>query len=248
MLADTDPRNPATERRDLSRAVAADLEEIFKDVAVPPAAAPGRVRTFIGLAARPNARSPARIGALLAAVLVGVSVGAAIVNPPGGSRSINAPGARVRPAAAPAPQRLAVEIAPAAPIALPVTVAAAPAAAPPVRVTRVRAPAAARHAPARPSTAKAVVRARPVGCARLQGDARARCAYPAVLAADRRLRQAYSSATRAGVSRPVLVSYRNRWANLRRQATHEPRRVIDGYGVMARDLTRMARDARGRRS
>jgi hypothetical protein len=245
MLADIDPRNPAIAQRDLSRAVAADLEEIFRDVAPPPAAAPGRVRTFIGLAARPDARSPARIGALLAAVLVGVSLGAVIVNPPGGSRSINAPGARLGPAAAPAPpRRLAIEIAPPAPVvALPVTVAAAPAPPPAVKVTHVRAPAAAKAAPA-----KAVARAGASRCARLHGAARARCAYPAVIAADKRLRQAYSSATRAGVSRPVLVSYRNRWANLRRHASDQPGRVIDGYGLMARDLTRMARDARGRRS
>jgi hypothetical protein len=244
MLADIDPRNPAIAQRDLSRAVAADLEEIFRDVAVPPAAAPGRVRTFIGLAARQDGRSPARIGALLAAVLVGVSLGAVMVNLPGGSRSINAPGARLSPAAPAPPQRLAIEVARPGPVvALPVTVAATPAPRPAVKVTRVRAPAAAK-AP----RAKAVARAGASRCARLHGAAQARCAYPAVIAADKRLRHAYSSATRAGVSRPVLVSYRNRWASLRRHASDEPGRVIDGYGLMARDLTRMARDARGRRS
>jgi uncharacterized protein YecT (DUF1311 family) len=95
---------------------------------------------------------------------------------------------------------------------------------------------------------KAKAEARPARtadrCERLRGDDRARCAYPQVLEADRRLRRAYASATRAGVERGRLVSYRNRWASLRHRADDQPARVIAAYGDMARDLNRLARQAR----
>ncbi len=71
--------------------------------------------------------------------------------------------------------------------------------------------------------------------------------YGAVLAADRRLRDAYDRAARAGVDRPTLVSYRARWASLRRRASDEPPRLIHGYGALASDLEMLARDRRAAR-
>jgi hypothetical protein len=68
-----------------------------------------------------------------------------------------------------------------------------------------------------------------------------------LLAADRRLRAAYSHAVRAGVSRHILVDYRNRWADLREDASWRPARVAAGYGEMSADLERMARRPNTRR-
>jgi len=62
-----------------------------------------------------------------------------------------------------------------------------------------------------------------------------------LMAADRRLRVAYSHAVRAGVPRHILVSYRNRWADLREDASWRPSRVAAGYGEMSADLERMAK-------
>jgi hypothetical protein len=61
-----------------------------------------------------------------------------------------------------------------------------------------------------------------------------------LIAADRRLRVAYAHAVRAGVPRHVLVSYRNRWADLRNDANWRPAQVVAGYGEMSADLERMA--------
>jgi hypothetical protein len=76
---------------------------------------------------------------------------------------------------------------------------------------------------------------------------RHRCSHTDLMAADRRLRAAYSRAVDAGVPRPVLVAYRNRWANLRHDAVYQPGRVAMGYGAMAGDLNRMADRRRGHR-
>jgi hypothetical protein len=69
-----------------------------------------------------------------------------------------------------------------------------------------------------------------------------------LMAADRRLRAAYSHAIRAGVPRHVLVQYRDRWADLREDASWKPDRVAAGYGRMSDDLERMARRSHGRRA
>lgn len=61
-----------------------------------------------------------------------------------------------------------------------------------------------------------------------------------LLSADRRLRRAYIQAVSAGVPQPVLVEYRDRWADLRDEATWRPDRVAIGYNAMASDLTRMS--------
>src|SRR5450432_1276698 len=68
----------------------------------------------------------------------------------------------------------------------------------------------------------------------------ARPTHADLLLADRRLRRAYARAIDAGVPRPVLVSYRDRWADLRHDASWRPDRVAAGYGAMAGDLTRLS--------
>jgi hypothetical protein len=59
--------------------------------------------------------------------------------------------------------------------------------------------------------------------------------------ADRRLRHAYRNAVRAGVPRPALVSYRNRWAELRRGAGRNPARTAQDYRKLEMALSRAAR-------
>ncbi len=70
------------------------------------------------------------------------------------------------------------------------------------------------------------------------------CSRRAILAADERLRQAYSSAVRAGVARPTLIAYRNRWAILRDHEAGRPGRLVDGYGNLAAQLTHASGRAR----
>ena len=62
--------------------------------------------------------------------------------------------------------------------------------------------------------------------------------------ADRQLRRAYARAVSAGVPRTILVDYRNRWADLRDEASWRPDRVAVGYRAMAGDLTRMSQPPR----
>lgn len=66
-----------------------------------------------------------------------------------------------------------------------------------------------------------------------------------LMAADRQLRRAYARAVSAGVPRPILVNYRNRWEDLRQEASWRPARVAIGYAAMASDLTRMSQPQRG---
>jgi hypothetical protein len=66
------------------------------------------------------------------------------------------------------------------------------------------------------------------------------CDYGDVLAADSRLRGAYGAAVHAGVPRPVLVDYRDRWWSLRWQAPTDPSRAVQGYQQMADELDRLA--------
>jgi hypothetical protein len=65
-----------------------------------------------------------------------------------------------------------------------------------------------------------------------------------LMLADQQLRRAYARAVSAGVPRPILVDYRNRWADLRHEASWRPDRVVLGYRAMAGDLTRMAQPPR----
>ena len=95
---------------------------------------------------------------------------------------------------------------------------------------------------ATPQSAQRAQRATAGGCEGARGDVRARCLYPAVMRADRQLRDAYDRATRNGVPRSVMVSYRDRWSDMRRDARRDPDRVIAAYRRMATEL-----DARGSR-
>ncbi|HVI33063.1 hypothetical protein [Phenylobacterium sp.] len=229
------PPAPLPDRRELSRTVRADLEEIFQPVSPAPAGRSPRVRIFVGRSAEARERSPARWGALAAAAFVGLAAGALIVKPPDFRPSA--------PAASPPPAALTVaSLAPTPTPAPPATRAIAwpePPVATPAKAEPAPVKAAAPRT-ARPKPAKAVTRKGGSRCEGLRGDNRARCAYPSVIAADRRLRQAYASATRAGVPRATLVSYRNRWASLRHRADSDPGRVIAGYQDMAGDLRRLA--------
>ncbi|WP_374469502.1 hypothetical protein [Phenylobacterium sp.] len=232
-------------RQALARGVSADLDAIFRPPPEAPPPPSGRVRAFAGLR-EPASRQGriARWGGLAAAALAGLAVGAVLMDP-------RAPATAAKP----------VQIAQAAATpSLPVVVAEAPRPARPPAADLpapvfTPVPAAPQARPAAPERAgeakparvvKAKAKRRPAAgrCEGLRGDNRARCAYPQVLEADRRLRRAYASATRAGVARASLVSYRNRWASLRHRADDQPSRVIAAYSDMARDLDNLARRAR----
>ncbi|MDB5467140.1 MAG: hypothetical protein JWQ46_1902 [Phenylobacterium sp.] len=243
--------------RELSRSVSAELDQIFSEAVTSPADPPprgraaSRVRTILAGSHRPRAGRVATLGALCAAALAGVSFGSVLVKYPAFQPAPTAA------AAAPARQTISIAKAdipdaPAAPAAgpsLPWPTPAfeattpqgqagqPPAVRPPLREIRPRL-----------APRKAVARSQGWKCERLRGGALARCAYPTVIAADRRLRNAYASATRAGVSRSVLVSYRTAWADLRPRASWDPGHVIDGYDTLTRDLTRMAQQHRARRA
>ena len=64
----------------------------------------------------------------------------------------------------------------------------------------------------------------------------------AMVQADRHLRDVYQSAIRRWVPRAVLVDYRDRWTDLRDSESDNPARLIQGYGALAYDLGREARD------
>jgi hypothetical protein len=207
--------DPAARRPAPARAeVSADLEAIFGRA---PAGAPAaRPRPRRRMDPDPGSRAPplAALGGLAAAACLGVAGGALLMTGTAGTPRSAEPRptlpvevAQVAPAAATAP--------PMDPFA---TVGAAPAAKPPA-LHRA-------DAPKRRARSHAAPPRRDAAC----------CAYADVQTADRRLRQAYSAAIRAGVSRPTLVSYRDRWAELRRRHAHEPRRLVTGYGALASDL------------
>lgn len=76
----------------------------------------------------------------------------------------------------------------------------------------------------------------PDACGRYQGEALARCLWPTVMQADQELRRAYERAARDGVARRTMVSYRERWSDLRHDARRRPEKVISAYRRMAADL------------
>ncbi|MCR5878160.1 hypothetical protein [Phenylobacterium sp. J367] len=224
-------------RGDLSRSVDDDLGAIFRPVAAEPAPAAAQAQAFEPRAVNATGRA-ARFGGIAAAALAGLAVGAVLMDP----RPVRTVAAPTEPhvpivvAEAPQPPPRAelpapVFTPPPGPVTPPVQSAAVAREAPPARIVKAN------------SKTKAKAKAAG-GCERLSGGARARCGYPQVLAADRQLRRAYAQATRAGVERGRLVSYRNRWANLRHRADDQPTRVAAAYGDMARDLSRLAREAR----
>lgn len=195
-----------------SRAVAADLAEIFADSR--PAAVGAGDSAVRRLAPRTGSRfKPATIGALLAAGLVGVSAGALLARD-------------AQPAVkAPEPAIAAVT----APIPAPVPTPVAPPAAPVIQAAATEPP---------PAVQKAVeVKAKPKPKPKKAKARPARASRADVLAADRRLRRAYDRAIRAGVPRPVLVDYRNRWNRLRRTTWDEPTQLVRGYDRLERGLS-----------
>jgi uncharacterized protein YecT (DUF1311 family) len=225
-------------RGELSRSVADELGEIFQP-APETAAEPAPARAQ---AVQPNARAgagrAARFGGVAAAALAAVALGAVFLDtaPPRVVAAKDAPTVPLVVTEAPQPP-------PRADLPTPVFT---PAETAEIATRPVTIKAAAKAPPARSKPKVVKARSAPAAgrCDRLSGDARARCAYPEVMAADRRLRRAYAQATRAGVERARLVSYRNRWASLRHRADDQPTRVIAAYGDMAQDLSRLAREAR----
>jgi hypothetical protein len=75
--------------------------------------------------------------------------------------------------------------------------------------------------------------AQPASC---EQDADSEDCRRAVVQADRHLRSVYQNAFERGVSRRVLVGYRDRWADLRERNTDEPATLIESYGALAYDL------------
>jgi len=73
-------------------------------------------------------------------------------------------------------------------------------------------------------------------CARMNRHARARCMRPHILRADREMRSAYASATRAGVDRRTLKSYRNRWSRVLEESNSDPVYVTASLEEMTRRL------------
>lgn len=199
-------------------------------------------------APRVSALRPGRGGLRPITVLVAALAGLAGLG--AGAFVIHAPIPAAAPHAQDAP-RVPKAVADAVPADAgpPLIIPAAPTdAAPPPRV-------AARPAPRpRVALAKASPRheepamAQPASC---EKDASGPGCRRAVIQADRHLRDVYESAIRRGVPRAVLVDYRDRWADLRDNETDDPAHLIEGYGALAYDLGREAKDdeegaARGR--
>lgn len=216
---------PLAARRAEAREVSTDLEAIFGTASPSAGAAAARAprRQVGGPAPPPPATWLAKLGGLAAAACLGLAGGAYITRT----------STRLVPPAQPT-RAIPVEIAQVAqpepgPIDPLVTLDPQPqvTAAPVVRKA---------HA-ARPRHSSPLMRRHEVRC----------CASSDMSSADRRLRRAYSAAVRAGVPRPILVSYRDRWASVRRERAHQPRRLIEGYGRLASGLDRAAARARGHR-
>jgi len=222
MTTDPDQLQVPADRPSLAPSVAGDLEAIFADAALGGAGrrtSASKVRTVGG---RRSRWPMATVGAVAAAGFVGLSAGAGLVG-------LHSPSKASRAAATSAP-------APAAPRAmLPVQVAVV---SPTVSVPEANGPVPVLDTEPVADTPSA----RAPGQARMHMAAHRRPARAGdLLAADRRLRVAYSHAVHAGVPRHILVDYRNRWADLREDASWRPARVAAGYGQMSDDLERLAR-------
>ena len=221
--------------------VAGDVEGIFaplraRQVTVDPRQprhAEARVQT--GARDASSARLASRIGAAVAALAVAVTVGAVWIKPVLDEQSRAAAAGALLASTPPAIAMNNAQAQTSGPSGSP-QIPTEFTYIPPVQVTPSRPPPRIAPAEARDVTAKGGA-----GCRSLGGQRRQACFHAQVMAADRRLRQAYARAGDAGVSRPAMVSYRNRWAVLRRQAIRDPGRVIAGYGAMAAELSREAR-------
>jgi hypothetical protein len=240
----------------VARAVAEDLEAIFPNAVLLPSRRM-RLRRGPDGDLSPDAkgggeRRTAVIGAIVAAAFVGVSAG--VLLPHGRAPATPVESAASLPNPAPpalAPlQAAAPSLAP-APYLLPTPVASPS----PPQVASVRkAPmhratahkASAHMAPAhRASTHK--VSAHKVSAHKVSGRKASRATArtrsvrtPTIMTADAQLRHAYAAAVRAGVSRQVLVDYRNTWERLRWRAPRQPGLVAARYVEMAASLNRLA--------
>jgi hypothetical protein len=206
-------------RADVAQAVAADLDAIFASVSAE-TRGPSRARSLTVIPgrgpARPRRLQLASLGAIASAALVGLAAGTFVPSTPSRAPTV---------AQSPLPD-------PNPPFVPPVQAAVLPQPTSPAQPEVRAEPAVERRAAApRPRATKAKSRS----CAR------ARCSRSEVMDADVRLRSAYFRAVRAGVPRPVLVQYRNRWAQLRVNARHEPQRLVTGYRSLATGLAREAR-------
>lgn len=219
---------PLAARRAEAREVSTDLEAIFGTAAPSAGAAAARAprRPVGGSAPPPRATRLATLGGLAAAACLGLAGGAYITRT----------STHMGPAAEPS-RAIPVEVAQIAqptpgPIDPLVTLDPQP------QVTAALTPVVRKaHTPRPHHAASPRIRKREDRC----------CASSDMWSADRRLRRAYSAAVRAGVPRPILVSYRDRWASVRRERAHQPRRLVEGYGRLASGLDRAAARARGHR-
>jgi hypothetical protein len=229
--------------------VPAEMSEIFA-LAGLGQAAPGLRLSAAVAALRPSrgGGSTATLLTAAAAGLVGLGAGAFVVHTPGSPVPADARLAaqtRPQPQASTTPPIDLIQAAPAP--AVDSTPANAPSAAkasagPPKAAMRSRARfhtklARLGHAEARPSIrlSEPMPMAQPASC---EQDADGEDCRKAVVQADRHLRAVYQSAFERGVSRRVLVGYRDRWADLRERNTDDPSRLIESYGALAYDLGR----------
>lgn len=224
---------PAEQARiDRARAVSSDLEAIFAGAVLPqaPSRRGGRVRSFAR--AHGSGLRLASLGAIAAAALAGLAAGAMM-----------APGKE--PAAAPAPPQRTIEVVTNEPLPRAAAFDGYPWSPEPYAPMDLGIPARSAQAsapPAQPVITKAVTTtAKP---RKPRGPCGGRCTRDEVMQADIRLRRAYFRAMDAGVPRATLASYRDRWSSLRRYGRREPERLVSGYAVLARDLSRAASRAR----
>lgn len=238
-----EPPAPSHPAGGVARSVADELEAIFPSPSEGRRPIRRRLGSGRGRATDAGARPAGKVaawGAVIAAALVGVSAGSLMPRGRAPIPEANLPTDRPLAVAAatpaPAPVAASPPVLPSpGPLAPPVAAATAPVKAVDRAAEPVRRPATvARKAAVKRSTKPARPKTTLAACGG------SRCTHSDVLAADRRLRRAYSAAIRAGVSRAVLVDYRNRWARLRHRAPREPALVVARYSAMARDLNRYA--------
>jgi hypothetical protein len=250
----------------VARAVAEDLEAIFPNAVLLPSRRM-RLRRGPDGDLSPDAkgggeRRTAVIGAIVAAAFVGVSAGVLLPHSRAPATPVEATASLPNPApSALAPLQAAAPSLTRAPYLVPTPVASPS----PPQVASVRkAPmhratahkASAHMAPAHRISVHKVsahkvsahkVSAHKVSAHKVSGSKASRATTrtravrtPSIMTADAQLRHAYAAAVRAGVSRQVLVDYRNAWERLRWRAPREPGLVAARYVEMAARLDRLA--------
>ena len=230
--------------------VAAEMSEIFARAGVGQPM-PGLRRPAAVAVLRPSrgGGSTATLLTAAAAGLVGLGAGAFVVRAPGppapAAQSQSQAKAQPQPKSPASPPIALAQAAPApAAEAGPNTTPIAKAPVSPAKASarsrsRFRAKLArlggVRSAEAREPIRLGVPVAQPASC---EQDADGEDCRQAVVAADRHLRAVYQNAFERGVSRRVLVGYRDRWADLRERNTDAPASLIESYGALAYDLGR----------